>query len=398
MSSHKKSIVQALRILPIVSLTFAGDFCVGFPLGVLPLYINDTLGMGSMLTGLAISLTPLFALLTRPVAGRISDGSGPKQAVLLGLACAALSGFLSLLGTSLGHWPNLGLALLLLGRAALGIGLGLLGTGCISWAIGRVGSFNTAKVISWNGIAANFSMAISAPIAALVVASLGYWSLGAGMLVIALTALAMARRIPPVAVILGKRMGFASVLLKVAPNGLALALGQIGFGTLVTFITLYYHRQGWSGGVYCLSAFSLAFMTARVLFARTIRRFGGYRVAQASLTLETLGLLLLWLAHTSHWAMAGAILTGFGLSLTYPALGVEIVPRIPAANRGSALGAYSLFSDLSLGLAGPLMGQVAARMGFTDIFLVAAILSLAGLILVVLLHRRHLHLLPGTPH
>ena len=387
MAIRKKSIVQARRILPIVSLTFAGDFCVGMPLSVLPLYIHDNLGMGATLTGLAIGLTPIFALLSRPLAGRISDSSGPKLAVLLGLLAFALSGLLTLLGTSLELGPNAGLGLLLVGRAALGIGLAHLGTGAISWAIGRVGSFNTAKVISWNGIAANFSMAVSTPIAALIVAALGYWSLGTCMLVIGLGTYLLARRFPAVEVITGKRIGFASVLAKVAHDGLALACSQIGFGTLIIFITLYYRHQGWSGGVYSLTAFSLAFMGARLLFIRTIRRFGGYRVAMASMALEALGMILLWLAHSPPVAMTGAILTGFGLSLIYPALGVEIVPRVSPANRGSALGAYSLFADLSVGMAGPIMGQLATFMGYTKIFLVAALITGCGLLLVMQRYR-----------
>lgn len=387
MTSTARSPSQTLQILALVSFTFVGYLCVGVPLGVLPLYINDTLGMGSLVTGIAISLTPLCTLLTRPWAGSLSDRAGPKRAVTLGLLGCALSGLLTLLATSLDQQPGFSLGLLLVGRVALGLAQGLVGTGCISWALGRVGTDNTAQVISWNGIAANGAMAISAPIGVVMASALGLWSMGSGILAVALLAWLAALGSAPVAVIPGQRLGFASVLLKVSPNGVALALGSIGFGTLATFITLYYHRQGWSGGAYCLSAFSLAFMGARLLFAGAIQRVGGYRVAMVSLTVETLGLTLLWLAQSPQWAMTGALLAGFGLSLVYPALGVEVLPRIPAANRGIALGAYALFFDLALGLAGPLMGQVASHLGFADIFLGAALMSLAGLLLVLFLHR-----------
>ena len=59
-------------------------------------------------------------------------------------------------------------------------------------------------------------------------------------------------------------------------------------------------------------------------------------------------------------ALAGAALSGFGFSLVFPALGVEAVNQVSAANRGAAVGAYSLFIDLSLGITGPLVGAVAA--------------------------------------
>nr|WP_165678415.1 hypothetical protein [Pseudomonas otitidis] len=68
-------------------------------------------------------------------------------------------------------------------------------------------------------------------------------------------------------------------------------------------------------------------------------------------------------------------------------LGVEAISRIPASSRSSALGAYAVFFDLALGLAGPLMGLVANAQGFAAIFLVAAGLALAGMLLGLVLLR-----------
>jgi len=70
-----------------------------------------------------------------------------------------------------------------------------------------------------------------------------------------------------------------------------------------------------------------------------------------------------------------------------PASGVEAISRIPASSRSSALGAYAVFFDLALGLAGPLMGLVANAQGFAAIFLVAAGLALAGMLLGLVLLR-----------
>ena len=138
-----------------------------------------------------------------------------------------------------------------------------------------------------------------------------------------------------------------------------------------------------------LSVFGFFFICARLLFANAINRLGGFRVAIVCLTVETFGLLMLWQASTPFLALAGAALTGFGFSLVFPALGVEAVRLVPAANRGSALGAYSVFIDLSLGITGPLIGAIAANFGYPIMFLSAALASLMGLALSITLLKRN---------
>jgi MFS family permease len=140
--------------------------------------------------------------------------------------------------------------------------------------------------------------------------------------------------------------------------------------------------------VLCLSLFGACFIGARLLFGNMINRIGGFRVAIVCLSVEALGLLLLWLAPSPNLALAGAALTGFGFSLVFPALGVEAVNLVPASSRGAAVGAYSLFIDLSLGITGPVAGAVAAGFGFASIFLFAALASLAGLGLSVYLYKQ----------
>ncbi|WP_426247924.1 MFS transporter [Pseudomonas sp. TWR3-1-1] len=388
MPETQRPLAITLQVMSIVLFTFIGYLNIGIPLAVLPGYVHNHLGYGTVIAGLVISVQYLATLLSRPYASRIIDNLGSKRAVMYGLAGCGLSGVFMLLSSWLSAMPALSLASLLLGRLVLGSAESLVGSGSIGWGIGRVGAHNTAKVISWNGIASYGAIAIGAPLGVLMVNHWGMWSMGASIIALAVLGLLLAWPKLAAPIVSGVRLPFLHVLGRVLPHGTGLALGSIGFGTIATFITLYYATQQWENAVLCLSLFGASFIGARLLFGNLINRIGGFRVAIACLSVETVGLLLLWLAPNPQLALVGAALSGFGFSLVFPALGVEAVNLVPASSRGAAVGAYSLFIDLSLGITGPLVGAVAAGFGFASIFLFAALAAFSGLMLSVYLYRQ----------
>jgi MFS family permease len=84
-------------------------------------------------------------------------------------------------------------------------------------------------------------------------------------------------------------------------------------------------------------------------------------------------------------ALAGAALAGFGFSLVFPALGVEAVKRVPEKNRGTALGVYTGFADVSFFLVGPAAGAVIGEWGYPSAFVFALGCVVAALGIVVVL-------------
>ncbi|WP_434680580.1 MFS transporter [Pseudomonas sp. R1-18] len=377
-----------LLVVSIVLFTFIGYLNIGIPLAVLPGFVHTDLGFGAVMAGLVISVQYLATLVSRPWASRIIDNLGSKKAVQFGLAGCGLSGVFMLIAVLLRDWPVLSLSILFVGRVVLGSAESLVGSGSIGWGIGRVGAQNTAKVISWNGIASYGALAIGAPLGVWLVKSFGLWTMGVSIILLCAAGFALTWHKPAAPIVHGERLPFLHVLGRVFPHGMGLALGGIGFGTIATFITLYYASNHWPDAALCLSLFGASFIAARLLFGNLINRLGGFRVAIVCLSVETLGLLLLWMAPTPGLALAGAALTGFGFSLVFPALGVEAVNLVPASSRGAAVGAYSLFIDLSLGITGPLAGAIAAGFGFVSIFLFAALASLSGLALSVYLYKQ----------
>jgi MFS family permease len=378
-----------LQIIPVVFFTFLCYLTIGIPLAVLPGYVHDDLGYSAVIAGLAISVQYFATLASRPLAGRSADTLGPKKTVTIGLIGCGVSGVLLLLAVLLGRWPTLSLSLLVLSRLVLGFGESLCGTGAILWGIGRVGTTNNARVISWNGIATYGALAIGAPLGVAIAHSVGFFALGVVVIVLAALGFYLARLIAAVPVVHGERMSYRSVFTRVLPHGIGLALGSAGFGSIATFITLFYAANHWPNAALSLTVFGTLFIGARLLFANTIKTYGGFRVAIASFSFECVGLLLLWLAPEPHVALAGAALTGFGFALVFPALGVEAVGLVPPASRGAALSAYSVFLDLSLGITGPLAGFIAGEFGYGSVFLFAAVAAAAAVALSTMLYLRN---------
>ena len=71
----------------------------------------------------------------------------------------------------------------------------------------------------------------------------------------------------------------------------------------------------------------------------------------------------------------------------FPSLGVEAVKRVSANNRGTALGVYTAFADVSFFLTGPLAGAVIGVYGYSSVFLFALISVLSSLAIVILLKQ-----------
>lgn len=376
-------------ILVTVVYTLVAYLIVGLPLAALPPFVHGTLGFSAVLAGLSVSVQYLATFITRAPIGRMTDTVGPKQMVLFGLGACIASGLFTIAGGLLapGHHA-LSLTLLLVGRLCLGAGESGVSTGAITWAIGRTAPNQSARVISWNGIATYGGIAFGAPLGILIQSVSGFWGIGLVMALAALAALPFAARGPVIRRARGVQMPMTSVLGRVLPHGVALALGSLGFGTIASFVTLFFASRAWGGAALAVTAFGLFFILARLIFVNSIAREGGLRVACASFVAEAAGLMILGLAPSPLVASAGAALTGFGFALVFPALGVEAFARVPVHSRGAALGVFSVFLDVALGLTGPVAGFVSARYGYAAIFLIAGIAALAGCLIAVALGAR----------
>jgi MFS family permease len=378
-----------LSLISYVSFTFVGYFIIGLSLSVLPIFINKSLGFGLVVAGLVISLQYVSTFFLRAYSGKIIDGKGPKPAVLFSMISFSLTGIFLIIAYYFKFSPFLSLSFLVVTRLLTGCAEGMIGASPINWAIMALGEKHTAKIISYNGVACYGALAIGASLGIIIEQKFSLYGIGILSIILGILGFLFAKtkenktNTNP-----QDSQSFWKVLSKVAPFGICLALGGLGFACISTFITLYYNYFHWNNGALCLSVFGGLFVAGRLVFSNVINNYGGIKVAIACLLVETIGLLIIAFATTSQMALLGAGVTGLGFSLIFPALGVVAIKSVSPSSQGSALAGYGLFIDLSLGVAGPLIGAVADICGMKYIFPFSAALVFVGLGLAFLLKRK----------
>jgi MFS family permease len=381
-AAESRSVVAAL--LPIMAAVFVAFLVTGLAMPVLPLHVHEGLGLGAFVVGLVAGAQFTAALLSRFWSGSYADSRGGKRAVVVGLLLAAAAGLIYFLSLRFVGAPVTSAAILLVGRAVLGGAESFIITGALSWGLALGGAENTGKVMAWVGTAMYVAFAVGAPSGSALYAVYGFTAIALATTLIPLTTLLLVLPRPTVAPqTRARRPSFAKVVGAVWSPGVGLAFSSVGFGAVTTFVVLLFAQRGWGLAWLALTVFATAFVVARLLFAHLADRIGGSKVALVSALVEAAGLALVWLAPWGALAFLGAAVTGFGYSLVYPGFGVEAVRRAPAESRGLAMGAYTAFLDLALGLANPALGLVAGWFGLSAVFLASALVVTCSAVVAV---------------
>lgn len=396
-SAHSSRIATALRDSPIPGAAFGvwlatllGFLAIGAVLPVLPRYVKGPVGGGDIAVGVVVGAFALSAVVGRPIAGRLADVHGRKPVVLAGLLLMATSSALLLV-------PG-GVPWLVFARLVVGVGDGWLFTAAVTWVIDLAPEDRRGQTIGLFGIAVWGGLSIGTVIGQGVFNATGSYDavwLVAAALPLAGAALALRLRDPHVPAPAATRPRFRLPGPAIAP-GLALALANIGFGTMAGFVVLLLDDRGIAHSSTAFTVFAAAVVLTRLFAGRVPDRFGAAPTAACAFAAEALGLAVLAVAESYAIALAGALVMGCGFSLLFPALALAVVSKVDDRERGTALGAFTAFFDLGVGLGGPLAGAVAAASGYPQAFWAGAACAAVGGIIAAL-SARGASTRPGPP-
>ncbi|WP_261512231.1 MFS transporter [Chryseobacterium paludis] len=387
----KEQKIPLTKVLaPIVVSVFSAYLTIGIALGALPPLIKNELKFDTFIVGIVVGLQFLATLLTRAYAGKITDTLGAKISNHRGIFLVLIAGVFYIIGSSAVHFPLIALGILILSRIIHGISESMMVTGALTWGIGLVGPHKSGKVMTWNGISMYAGIAIGAP--------LSMWlgnRFGTGvpfLLILALSGISWlsTAKLPTLEVDPTHiRTPFYKVIGKVSDQGLALAFSSLGFACIASFIALLFAEKNWDNASLGFICFGGFYILTRILFSSFPDKYGGYKVALVSFVIEIIGQLLIGFSHSGWMAIVGCALTGIGFSLVFPSLGVLAIKKVTPHMRGTALGAYSAFFDLSLGLAGPIAGIIAGWFSYQSIYIFGAVGGMLAILVLVMRKNSH---------
>ncbi len=367
-----------MALLPLMAAVLVVFLMTGLAIPVLPLHVHQGLGLGTFVVGLVAGSQFAASLVSRVWSGHFADSRGAKRAVTAGLLAAALSGLLYVASLQFVATPATSAAILLLGRALLGGAESFIITGALSWGLALVAPRHSGKVIAWMGTAMYAAFAMGAPAGTALYAAHGFLAIALATTIVPLATLLLIVPLRVVAPLARTQPPLATVARAVLLPGIGLSFSSLGFGAITTFSTLLFVDRGWMPSWLPLTAFTTSFIIARIVLGHLPDKLGGAKVTVASVVIEAAGLTLIGIAPGSIPATAGAVLTGLGYALVYPGLGVEAVRRVPPQSRGLAMGTYTAFFDLGIGVTSPVLGLIAGGAGLGSVFLAGAAVVLCA--------------------
>jgi MFS family permease len=358
-----------LAFAGIFAVTLLGLLSIGATLPVLPRYVKGELGGGEVEVGIVTGAFAITGLACRPLAGQFADRRGRKLVVVVGALLTATAGLL--------YFVPAGVGGLIFARLFLGAGEGMVYTAGSAWVVDMSPPDRRARLIGLYGLAIWGGLTLGPPIGELLLRATSFEVVWAFAAAAPLLGAALATRIPerfhPAADAEFERRPISPEALR---PGLGLSLTIIGYAAVAAFIVLHLDERGIGHGAEVFTAFAATVVATRLIGGGLPDRIGPLRCAAAAGLIEAGGLVVIALAHSLGVAIVGAVAMGAGFSILFPSLALVVVNRVPEERRGVAMGTFTAFFDLGMGVGGPLVGAAAAIGGYEAAFFLAALCAL----------------------
>ncbi|GAB6172093.1 MFS transporter [Paradesulfitobacterium aromaticivorans] len=341
-------------------------------LPTLPIYIKEMSGKES-LTGLAMGVFLISAVLIRPFAGRALDKHGRRGIYLTGLAVFTVCSLAF-------NWVH-GLAVFLLFRFIQGFGWGYCNTAAGTVAADVIPKSRLGEGMGYFGLAMSVAMGIAPAISLFIIEKYTFnvlFSVSALAVAVSLLAAVLIRyrkaNLNPGtvnAVLIEKRA--------LRPSLVAFFITLV-YSSVLSFLALYGEQRGISGIGIFFTVYAITITLSRPMLGRIADQHGFDLVIIPGLVIVTLTMILFYLSQTLTMFILAGIVFGIGFGAVQPSLQALSVLNVPPERRGAAVGTYFTAFDIGVGLGSVVWGIVADAAGYSMMYLlnvIPAVLALA---------------------
>lgn len=355
---------------------FAYFLSVGALIPTLPRYVEGPLDAGNLAVGLTIGSFALSAILLRPLAGRIGDQRGRRVLIIWGGLIVAVSVAGYVVASSL--WP------LLLLRLVSGIGEALFYTGAASAINDLAPDERRGEALSYFSLSLFGGIGLGPILGESVLDTFGFdatWWLAATVAAISGGIGFLVADTRPE---LDKERKSTRRLLHPAAllPGTVLAASIWGLATFMAFVPLYVLDLGLTGSRFYFTLHAVIVFAIRLVGATIPDRLGAPSAARGALACSVVGFATIAAWESAIGLLVGTIVWSMGHSLAFPALMSMAVRAAPVSERGSVIGTFTAFFDLSFGLGAMTAGGIAEVLGYRGSFAASAVVAVAGLVLL----------------
>ena len=370
-------LTRSFVILGLTSLVFFVAGGVVLPV-VAPFAIGPR-GSDEIGAGIAYGAFAVGALVLRPVVGWASDRFGRRPLIVAGalMSCAAL--VMHLFVTSL--------ALFVVARALLGIAEAFFFVAVIAAGADLSPETRRGEALNFLSLSLYVGLGIGPAIGEQVEHAAGFnavWAVALGLTVVAAV---LSWFVPETSPTILKRDEAPTRSRLIHPAaifpGILILAGTTGMAGFLAFLPLHAASVGMDGAGLPLAIYALIVIALRIIFAKLPDQVGPARVSGGALAVGAIGLTILGLVPTQVGVLLGTVAFSLGVAFLMPGLLTLAVSRVSEMERGSVVGTASAFLDLAFGVAPAILGIIAAATGYGAVFLVGAVASAFGFVLLL---------------
>jgi len=383
MPGAKNSIFKGNFVLVfLASLLVFTAFYIMLP--TLPVFLTRELKIDEGQTGLILAVYTLAALLIRPFTGYLIDRYGRKLFYILSLLLFAII---------FTGYPLAGaFAIMLIVRFAHGLVWGVATTTGSTLIVDIVPAERRGEGIGMYGLSMTIPMAMG-PFTGLQLTQNNNYTLMflfAGTLAFAGFLLTLFIKYPAVPHTGKIAFSFRNLLESTSlPVTINLLIINIGYGGLVSFVSLYALKTGIGNTGVFFIVFASGIALARIYMGKIFDRHGPKMLSISGILLLAMGHILLGLNINTTAFMIAGFLLGLGSGVVFPTFQAMVNNLVPPQRRGAANSTLFSGLDLGIGLGMLITGFLAHAIGLPHTYLIYGALNLIALLYFLVISLSH---------